>query len=178
MHFITEDNGGLTFFVQKNHRTLLIYKLPDKTDDERKTILKNPADYFTELVVKTPFLKIIPTENPQWAKKDKYSSFTPNNNILVRISKNVYMFIGCNVFTFKTKDVINKFYSPVGNSAVAYPYAIGESNTYLLIEYTYFPNDDLYSLKDSDPYPVLYHMSKKTSDFYRTTYKITHKVLS
>ena len=52
--------------------------------------------------------------------------------------KDHYMFVGDRIIVFKTRgDPIVDFRSPIGNSDVPYPYAVGTENTYLLVENTY-----------------------------------------
>jgi hypothetical protein len=48
----------------------------------------------------------------------------------------------------KDGDVIDKYYSPVGNSDVPYPYAVGQKNSYFLIEKQYVENKNLDLKKD------------------------------
>jgi hypothetical protein len=38
--------------------------------------------------------------------------------------------------------VIEKYYSPVGNSAVPYPYAVGQKYVYLMLDNEYEPVED------------------------------------
>jgi len=68
------------------------------------------------------------------------------------ISSGNYIYIGQCIYSFETKnkEKIIKFVSPIGNNDVPYHYAIGENNTYLLLEKIYIVNslldlnDDIY----------------------------------
>ena len=57
------------------------------------------------------------------------------NSILLQTGKNKYVYIGDGIRSFTTKngDVIKKYYSPVGNNEVPYPYAIGDKYVYIML---------------------------------------------
>jgi len=73
------------------------------------------------------------------------------NSILVYVSDSKYIHIGIEIYSFETRDKekILHYYSPVGNSDVPYPYAIGENYTYFLLDYTTVPNYILDLTKDA-----------------------------
>jgi hypothetical protein len=73
------------------------------------------------------------------------------------------VYIGTSIKTFvpQPRDTIVAFVSPMGNSAVPYPYAIGITHTYLLEEDVCIDNATLVRVMASahrvlDPYEVLY----------------------
>jgi hypothetical protein len=73
------------------------------------------------------------------------------------------VYIGTSIKTFvpQPSDTIVAFVSPMGNSAVPYPYAIGITHTYLLEEDVCIDNATLVRVMASahrvlDPYEVLY----------------------
>lgn len=61
------------------------------------------------------------------------------------------MYIGSVIYTFQTVDneSIVHYYSPVGNSVLPYPSAIGESHTYLMLDKVSIPNTYLDLKKDA-----------------------------
>lgn len=62
-----------------------------------------------------------------------YGKKFDGNTILLHLFGNTYMFIGGEVIKFVAESKITTFVSPVGNSAVPYPFAVDESgNSYLL----------------------------------------------
>jgi hypothetical protein len=61
------------------------------------------------------------------------------NTILLKIKKDRYVFIGWCIYEFLTKDDIKEYISPVGNSDVPYPVAIGEKNVYFMLDMRYVP---------------------------------------
>lgn len=86
-----------------------------------------------------------------------YGSYFDGNTILYqrKVDGN-YIFIGNNIFSFKTHSPIIEYHSPVGNNDVPYPYAKDElGNYYLLIEGTIIMNSE--SVRNiTDPYDYYY----------------------
>ena len=72
------------------------------------------------------------------------------NTILLQTGKDKYTYIGDGIRSFTTKDgdVIQKYYSPVGNSAVPYPYAVGQKYVYLMLDNEYEPVEEFDLTKD------------------------------
>jgi hypothetical protein len=65
------------------------------------------------------YTRVLPglEENPQWIR----------NTVLIDQGENHYIAIGnSGIFSFEAKDKILEYHSPIGNSDVPYPYAIGE----------------------------------------------------
>lgn len=66
------------------------------------------------------------------------------------------MYIGETIYEFNTGgDRILDYYSPIGNSDVLYPFAVGERNTYLMLERVAYPRSLLDSMA-TDPYTQHY----------------------
>jgi hypothetical protein len=86
------------------------------------------------------------------------------NTILLEVLPNEYVYIGNEIKAFQTKqdDMIIKYISPIGNSDVPYPYAIGKKFTYLILENKYIPNE-LVDLT-RDVYSQYYGFDKKLSN--------------
>jgi hypothetical protein len=64
-----------------------------------------------------------------------YGKYFDGNSILLKISSNRYVFIGSEVYEFSTdNDNITKYYSPVGNNDVPYPFAYGDKNIYFMLD--------------------------------------------
>ena len=79
------------------------------------------------------------------------------NSILLQIKNNKYVFIGQNIFEFTTNDTINYFTSPVGNNDVPYPLAIGDKNSYFMLDNTFVLNDNIEFTKEIKLDPYLYY---------------------
>lgn len=101
------------------------------------------------------------------------------NSLLVQITNHDYIFIGWEVYSFNTTDVIREYYSPVGNSDVPYPYAVGDQYIYLMIENVYMPKTVLNNYEDFvDPYEVYYFfMSKSEQKKIKENNKMTFRIL-
>lgn len=88
------------------------------------------------------------------------------NGVLLQVGARKYVSIGWKIIEFSTppNDAIVEFISPMGNSAVPYPYAIGTTNTYLLFEDTWIPNAT--RLPFMDPYAQFYKHDIVTGKMY------------
>jgi len=97
--------------------------------------------------------------------KDPKTGKDVGNSILLDMGKMEYIFIGWNVTKFKAKSKITKYVSPVGNSAVPYPYAIDEDgNYYLMLENVMLDGVS----RGEDPYRV-YYQDKKLGKKYKAS---------
>ncbi len=86
------------------------------------------------------------------------------NSILLKMTKDVYIFIGNKIFSFRAFSNITEYASPVGNSDVPYPYAIDtDKNYYLLIENVVIGNGQT----GCDPYDYYYENMRITKDLGR-----------
>jgi hypothetical protein len=131
--YYIHDNRSKNFLVEDYDDKVIIYKL--KYDD----------DYILEVDKKLKEIKyqeIYFGKVPSKMLKDNYYSYEKGNSILLMIDKGKYISIGDCIYSFETKnkEKIIKFVSPIGNNDVPYPYAIGENNTYLLLEKIYIDN--------------------------------------
>ena len=115
-----------------------------------------------DLIMTDPYKKIWIGDNdlkdPHYDKKGGWKG----NSILLKLPGPGYKYIGESIFTFQPEDVIEKYYSPMGNSGVPYPSAVGKKYTYLMIENVYIPNDVL-DLK-VDAYQQYYGFGEKYKD--------------
>jgi len=75
----------------------------------------------------------------------------PGNSLLIMVRPGKYIFAGQEIYSFSTVDgeAITAYYSPVGNSVVPYPYAVGESHTYFMLDKARVPNELLDLTKDA-----------------------------
>lgn len=141
--YYVHDNGARSFRVEVETSQIAIYKVDYKASEEAEDrVFDKTPTYVIE-----KYLKV-------YVGKDPKDPFFDGNSLLVHVEPHKYIFIGWDVLEITTPDEIVSFSSPVGGSDVPYPYAIGERNTYLLIEDIYIPN----YLRDEtqDPYDQLY----------------------
>lgn len=78
------------------------------------------------------------------------------NSILINTSDNKYVYIGSEIYDFETDDEIVDYYSPIGNSDVPYPFAIGLKYTYLMLEHKKILNT--FVRNKLEPYRHLYKL--------------------
>lgn len=99
------------------------------------------------------------------------------NTVLLQTGKDEYTYIGDGIRSFKTKDedVIEKYYSPVGNNAVPYPYAVGQKYVYLMLDNEYEPVEDFDLTKDVYTQYYGWNIDKKDTDSHFEKYKNRHK---
>jgi hypothetical protein len=96
----------------------------------------------------------------------KYIGDDNGNTVLIETEPKHFTYIGDSIYNFVTIDDIIAYISPTGNSDVPYPYAIGTTNTYLMLEQSFIPNNLVVS---NDPYNQFYerHPSIKVYDILK-----------
>lgn len=142
MHF-THDNGGRPFAIKLIGNQVHVFEFDRDNDKEELYIIgKVPIKNKSDLMIGI----------------DNEYKFN-GNSVLIRLKQNKYLFIGSNIYELTTNDKILKYFSPVGNSDVPYPYAVGENYTYLLIEGNCIDNRYLKSFapKDKNFVPYTYY---------------------
>ena len=99
------------------------------------------------------------------------------NTILLQTGKDEYTYIGDGIRSFRTKDgdVIEKYYSPVGNNAVPYPYAVGQKYVYLMLDNEYEPVEDFDLTKDVYMQYYGWNVDQKDMDSHLEKTKNRHK---
>lgn len=131
--YMIHDNRDRPFIVDdtKSEKNVVVYKTKIVDDEyERGTkILTTP---YERLFVGDNLIKDPHYEELGWAK---------GNSLLLQISDKLYIHVGDCVFSFEPveDDTIVKYYSPVGNNDVPYPYAVGKKNVYFMWDKTYYP---------------------------------------
>ncbi len=141
------DNGFIPFIVYDYGTKVSVYK---QTDNMQRKILD------------LKYKKIFIGDNTLNFKGYVAKGTGKGNTILLEVLPNEYVYIGNEIKAFQTKldDMIIKYISPIGNSDVVYPYAIGKNFTYLMLENKYIPNEFV-DLK-KDVYAQYYGFDKKT----------------
>lgn len=140
--YTIQDNGGQPFVVEVSPKSVTI--LRQKFNDESET-------YSVDKTVGTfAYKRIFIGDN---LLKDKYAAPKgkwPGNSILLEVGDGKYIYIGHEIYSLETKDKerIVEYFSPVGNSMVPYPYAVGENNTYFMLDKKLVPNPLLDLKKD------------------------------
>ena len=146
------DNGSDTFSADVSSSHVDIYRL-DNLGVRNKKIVDTS---YTKIFIGDNDLKI--GNGP--APKGMY----PGNSILIQTGTGHYIYAGHEIYSFDTVngEEIQKYYSPVGNSAVPYPYAVGEKHTYFMLDKQTVPNELLDLSKDA--YSQFYGFILKDED--------------
>lgn len=128
--YLINDNGGKPFkVVIKNINDVYVFKRMESDNDELKysdnpiLTFKNVAEIF---IGKSPKNKMTEFSRGYGPKFD-------GNTILLHIQDLYYVCISYIIFQFKAQTLIKSYNSPVGNSDVAYPFAIDTNNNYYLL---------------------------------------------
>ena len=158
------DNGGTPFTVKVSKTKVEVFASENDSDSDDTNGRPNTV---LVLTLKSPEKVFIGKDGANGRKFD-------GNSILVREARDSYVYIGSEVYRFRTKDGIERYVSPVGNSDVPYPYAVGRDYTYLMIENVMIPNG---VLAPGDPYPQFYGLSKKASAQQGVKPLVSKKVL-
>uniref|UniRef100_A0A6C0KVT2 Uncharacterized protein n=1 Tax=viral metagenome TaxID=1070528 RepID=A0A6C0KVT2_9ZZZZ len=61
------------------------------------------------------------------------------NSIVLHLSGNKYMHIGCEIYEFHMEDEVDSYFSIIGNSDVPYPVLLGTEYVYFMLDYRYVP---------------------------------------
>lgn len=156
--YLTHDNGGSAFVVDVDLKAkeaivgeIIVY---DDDDAVHERVMRGKKS------IRIPYHRIFIGDKGLDAKYNK-CCYHPNhkgNSFLIERRPGVYIHVGMEAFRFQTRggERILKYYSPVGNSDVPYPYAIGERYTYFLLDHVTLPNH-LLNLK-KDAYHQLYDL--------------------
>jgi hypothetical protein len=117
-------NGQKTFKIKANLHTRHV-EIFDEIDDDKPLVF---SAYYKEFL--SPALE--PNFNPRIqggsALLYLFNDDINNNN-------HKYVFVGKNIYSFETSNLITCFHSTVGNSGVPYPYALDRNNNaYLMLE--------------------------------------------
>ena len=137
------DNGGRPFFVEIQGNTVSVSKNMDTfeiVNGKFVDISTPPKHLFTKKADKIFIGKKSPTGGYDGLK----ASQAEGNSILLKLGSN-YMFIGHEIYEFSPVlgDTIEAYYSDIGNNDVPYPYAVGKTHIYIMlnkvaVEKTYF----------------------------------------
>lgn len=116
------DNGGRPFVVDVYPHRVVIVRL-DSQGNRREIV--------HETVYETIWLGDNLLSLPRYVEKGT----DIGNTILLRVHTHTYLFIGSEVYQFTLRgDTLMTYYSPIGNSDVPYPYALGGDYAYFFLD--------------------------------------------
>lgn len=144
------DNGYVPYVVEITPTTLCIIQQNAK---ERGKPKQNTEIY------RTPYQQVFLGEKT--GRLTDSSIYRKGSSILACIKENHYVYIGSEIYSFRTTEPIIAYESPVGSSSVPYPYAVGKEYTYFMLDKEKVPNLLLDPKKDAYGQFYGYTVSKK-----------------
>lgn len=157
------QNGGRSFVVEiYNDENKFIVKENLQIEQQNTTRSSNKDK--VKIIYKSSFLKKFLGKNTDG--KDI------GNSILFLISNNKsqtsfkYLYIGSEIYLFTTDTPITKYYSPIGNGSVSYPYAKNKYDTFIMLDKCIIDNELIDGEKDVYGYYYKTVMDKKNKNVY------------
>ena len=129
--YYTHDNGARPFLVDINNKEINVFTFETNSHDELKD-----SDYKVKVLTIKNFIGYWKGHDPNY---DEYEG----NSLLIQFGSYDYVCICQEIYAFKTNDIIYDYCSEVGNSDVPYPIALGEQNTYFMLDHDYLKNDTI-----------------------------------
>ena len=167
--YLIHDNGGRPFnaVINFEKKTIKVYKFDaDEVDDNTE----EEEIQYNILVYETDFINIFVGMTNEFYDEEyeEYYQFR-GNSILVQTEELKYTFIGLSIYSFTSLKTIEKYFSPIGNSDVPYPYAIDiNQNIYLMIEnIIIIPDKNTFEyLKEKNIGPYQFYYSNNRRELY------------
>lgn len=130
-HYDIHDNGGRPFRVDIQGKKVTVWKNMDTYDDNFKTI-SHPPKQILEFTADEVF---VGKKSPKGGYDGLKPKEADGNSILLLVGSK-YVYIGSEIYEFTPVkgDTIVKYYSDIGNSDVPYPYAVGKTHMYMLLD--------------------------------------------
>ncbi len=166
------DNGGRPFTVTVAPKRLSISVNHWDEAIENYAQPRHFKDYaYKQIWIGKDVLRFGSMWKPTWA----------GNSVLAQIEANRYLYIGSEIYEFSmvAGDSPVTYNSYVGNNDVPYPFLVGKTHTYLMVEGVAIPNEALNH--SEDPYIQYYGFRggyegvKKAAKRFRK--KVVHKRL-
>lgn len=132
--YLIHDNGGRPFRVEIQGKEVRVFKNMDTYEmvDGKFTTISKPEKQIKEFIADSIFVG-------KKSSKGGYDGLTPKqaegNSLLLEVGSK-YIYIGSEIYEWTPVkgDTIQAYYSDIGNSDVPYPYAVGKTHMYMLLE--------------------------------------------
>ena len=128
------DNGGRPFRVDIQGNKVLVWKNMDEYDyvDGKFKTIEHPPKQILEFQTDNLF---VGKKSPKGGYDGLKPKQAEGNSILLQTGSK-YVYIGSEIYewTPMKNDTIEKYYSDIGNSDVPYPYAIGKTHIYIMLD--------------------------------------------
>ena len=131
------DNGGNPFTVVDNKK------------EKRVTIFKNIYEDVVDMTTTPELVKLKEFKYlnfwPGSSASAAFGDWEPGNTVIIQKDKSNYVFVNREVLEFQLEkgDAVVTYMSPIGNNDVPYPYIIGKTHVYLLLEAVILPKESL-----------------------------------
>lgn len=106
-----------------------------------------------------------------------YGKSFDGNSLLVNINKNNYVFIGMEIYEFRSDEIIKSYYSPVGNNDFPYPVAFSDNKTYFMLDKEYIENSK-YPIKLNNKIKEIAYLYYYGMDEYKPLSENSYKMKS
>jgi len=132
--FAIHDNGGRPFRVDIQGKDVTVWMTKvsyEKVDGQFQDII-HPPKQILEVTAEKSF---IGKKSPGGGYDGLKPKEAEGNSVLLEVGAK-YVYIGSEIFEFTPMkgDTIEKYYSDIGNSDVPYPYAIGKTHVYIMLD--------------------------------------------
>lgn len=157
------SNGGRPYTVEVTPHLITVYENIFDEDAEDENEMWKQGDVILSFKYLSVFIGDNDLEDHDYAPKGE----AVGNSILVRRYGGRYTYIGSNIYTFSPQqgDRIVSYYSPVGNSDVPYPYAIGQKNAYFMLDQKSVPIEHIDDSRDGyDQYYEIFMENEVEND--------------
>lgn len=126
------DNGGRPYKVVAKDQEITVFK---------QTLINESAWKDDERYSKEYTEKVLHIHDffGYWFGYDSSIRECHGNTILIKVSKNKYITVQQNMYSFETDDEIIEYVSPIGNNDVPYPVAFGSTNIYFMLDKQFVP---------------------------------------
>jgi hypothetical protein len=167
----THDNGGRPFTVHIHLGNL--EQIPKKV-----SVHLTYHDMLPYYIIEKPLNVWIgkSPKNAMTAFSGGFGDEFDGNSILVQKTEHTYVFIGTRIYSFrlvnKPENKIVSYVSPVGNSDVAYPYALDSyGNYYLMLERDVLHIPEHVTIKEEDMDKVTHQIDPYNVYYNKESYK-------
>jgi hypothetical protein len=122
------DNGGIPFLVDDYGGHVVVFKQNYNLETDA---LEPPVELF-----KKNYKRIFIGDKPAWQRPGNWLPEFKGNSILIETAPNKFVYIGSEIYEWKPEkgDQIIEYWSEMGNSDVPYPFAVGKTHVYFMID--------------------------------------------
>lgn len=162
--YLTHDNRGRPFEVRVGTKTVTVSRTTDTVAGDTMVEEKPWSKTFTTSQTFVGRSKL----NKMTSWSGGAGPYFDGNSFLLCTGELEYVFVGHEIFSFKSLDPIVKYCSPVGNNDVPYPWAVDRAgNVYLMLDKVVMlasAERDAACKAPNDPYTCYYYDQRKWSD--------------